>query len=152
MASGGARARSGPAPDPNALRRDRPSDKGWTVLPAEGRVGPAPVFPLNQVSADESDLWSLLWLKPQAVMWDRLGMSFQIAAYVRAFLESVEPSSSAGIKTAVLRMEGELGLSIPGMASLRWKFAEDEITAKRSAAQKRPATSARARLAAVDAV
>lgn len=35
---GGARVNSGPAPDPNALRRDRPSDAaGWTTLPAEGR-------------------------------------------------------------------------------------------------------------------
>jgi hypothetical protein len=152
MASGGARARSGPAPDPMALRRDSPTDKAWSVLPAEGRVGVAPVFPLESESKLEAELWALLWLKPQAVMWERLGMSFQIAAYVRAFLESVEPSANAGIKTAVLRMEGELGLSIPGMLSLRWKIAEDEVTAQRGAASKRPTVSARSRLAAVDAV
>lgn len=38
MPRGGARVNSGPPPDPNALRRDRPSDAaGWTILPAEGR-------------------------------------------------------------------------------------------------------------------
>jgi hypothetical protein len=44
---GGARINSGPPPDPNALRRDRPSDKdGWTLLPAGGFRGGAPEWPL----------------------------------------------------------------------------------------------------------
>lgn len=45
MPKGGARARSGPAPDPNALPRVR--DKGeWKVLPKEGRTGTPPQWPL----------------------------------------------------------------------------------------------------------
>jgi hypothetical protein len=47
MASGGARARSGPPPDPDALRRDRKSDPKWITLPAEGRDGPTPEWPLS---------------------------------------------------------------------------------------------------------
>lgn len=47
MASGGARARSGPPKDPEALRRDRKSDAKWTILPAEGRNGPTPEWPLS---------------------------------------------------------------------------------------------------------
>jgi hypothetical protein len=47
MARGGARVNSGPPPDPNALRRDRKSDQaGWTTLPAEGRKGRTPKWPL----------------------------------------------------------------------------------------------------------
>jgi hypothetical protein len=47
MPKGGARVQSGPPPDPNALRRDRPSDKaGWTILPASGYQGPLPRWPL----------------------------------------------------------------------------------------------------------
>lgn len=47
MPKGGARVNSGPPPDPNALRRDRPSDKaGWTILPANGYQGPLPKWPL----------------------------------------------------------------------------------------------------------
>lgn len=53
MPRGGARVNSGPPPDPNALRRDRPSDAaGWTTLPAEGRrkangaQAAAPTWPL----------------------------------------------------------------------------------------------------------
>lgn len=125
--------RSGPAPDPNALRRDRKDDAAWVTLPAEGFRGAVPVWPLgaSELSGFELEYWDELWRKPQAFMWDRLDMGRQVAAYVRAFAESVEPEASAGLKTAVLRMEGELGLSLPGMHSLRWKFSEDELAAKR---------------------
>jgi hypothetical protein len=47
---GGARARSGPPPDPQALRRDR-DGKNWIVLPAAGRDGPAPEWPLTGATA-----------------------------------------------------------------------------------------------------
>lgn len=133
MPSGGARSRSGPAPDPNALRRDRSSDAGWTTLPVEGFEGDVPAWPLSDADTVEVEYWSELWRKPQAVMWAKLGMARQLAAYVRAFVESTEREASAGLKTAVLRMEGELGLSLPGMHSLRWKFAENEVAAKRAA-------------------
>jgi hypothetical protein len=66
MPKGGARVSSGPPPDPNALRRSR--DVGeWTTLPAEGRDGSSPEWPLNGRCARELDLWDMLWSKPQAV-------------------------------------------------------------------------------------
>lgn len=131
MASGGARARSGPAPDPNALRRDRKDDKGWVSLPAEGFAGDVPEWPFESSSAAELSLWATLWSKPQGFMWAQLQLEFEVAAYVRAFLESVEPEASAGLKTAVLRMSAELGLSTVGMGQLRWKIAPDELAEKR---------------------
>lgn len=150
MARGGARGRSGPAPDPNALRRERSDDKGWLVLPVEGRLGVVPDFPLANGLVSELELWAELWVKPQAVMWEKLGLKFQVAAYVRAFLESVEPDASAGIKTAVIRMEGELGISLPGMASLRWRLSEDELEQKRVEPVKAGVLSARDRLKALN--
>lgn len=150
MPSGGARARSGPAPDPMALRRDRKDDAAWVTLPAEGFQGDVPDFPLSDALAVEVELWSKLWRKPQAAMWSKLGLEFEVAAYVRAFLESTVAEASAGLKTAVLRMGAEIGLSLPGMHSLRWKFSEDEIGAKRAAsAPARSGPSAKARLAAL---
>lgn len=174
MPSGGARARSGPAPDPTALRRDRKDDAAWITLPAEGFKGDVPEFPLPQISvydiywADkqrvkefdpeataalrdrEIDMWATLWAKPQAFMWAKLGLEFEVAAYVRAFIESTGPDSNSGLKTAALRMAAEIGLSLPGMHSLRWKFSEDELGARRDS---RPAVakgvSAKDRLAAI---
>lgn len=146
MPSGGARLRSGPAPDPGSFRS---AAKDWVTLPVEGFAGVVPVFPLSDPLIVELDLWAELWRKPQAVMWDKLGMKFQLAAYTRAFLESVEPGAVSGLKTAVLRMEGELGISLPGMTSFHWKFSEDEVAARRPAVK--VATSARSRLKAVSA-
>lgn len=138
--------RSGPGADPNALRRDRADDKAWVTLPVEGFQGHIPEWPLTEASGFEAAYWDELWRKPQAVMWDRLDMRRQVAAYVRAYSESTEREASAGIKTAVLRMEGELGLSLPGMNVLRWKFSEDELASKRDAVAP-VATGARARMA-----
>jgi len=158
MPSGGARSRSGPAPDPNALRRDRKTDPEWTILPAEGYQGPVVEHPLpanpifdtyiaEGVKVKELDevatatfyerelgLWANLWRRPQAVMWAKLGLEYEVAAYVRTYLQSNEPDAVAGMKTAALRMAAELGLSLPGMHSLRWKIADDELGARRAEA------------------
>lgn len=152
MPSGGARARSGPPPDPNALRRARRDDAEWTTLPREGRKGRIPAFPLPYANEHELTFWKAVWKKPQAVMWDRMGLHFQVAAYVRAFVESTSGDASAGLKTAVLRMEAELGLSLPGMHQLRWKIASDEIASRSEAAPAVvSASSARNRLKALNA-
>ena len=175
MTSGGPRRNSGRAPDPNALRRDRKDDAAWVTLPAEGFTGDVPVFPLEKISVfdiffedkkrlkvfdpdgteilhdRELALWEALWKKPQAHMWAKLGLEYEVAAYVRAFIESTGPDSNSGLKTAALRMAAEIGLSLPGMHSLRWKFAEDELGARRSEpARKSGGVSAKDRLRALN--
>jgi hypothetical protein len=131
MPSGG-HARSGPPANPLSATTERKKET-WTTLPAEGRGRrAAPKFPFDQQSQFESVVWKSLWKKPQAVMWDRLGMLFQVAAYTRAFTESVEPGAPASLKTSVLRMEDTLGLSIVGLNQLRWRIAEDELVGQRA--------------------
>lgn len=172
MPSGG-HARSGPAPDPNALRRDRKDDAAWVTLPTEP-IADVPEFPLSRIPvydiywedkkrmkefdeaatealwATEVALWAELWRKPQAHMWSRLGLKHEVAAYVRAFVRSVSADGNASDRTAALRMAAEIGLSLPGMHQQRWKFAEDEVAAKRKSTTRRPAkSSARDRLAAI---
>jgi hypothetical protein len=96
-------------------------------LPADGFDGVKPVFPLSAASAAELDLWDELWLKPQADQWAVLGLERQVAAYVRSYLEATEPGAVSGLKTAVLRMEAELGLSTVGLNSLRWKIEQPVV-------------------------
>jgi hypothetical protein len=131
MASGGARARSGPAPDPNSYRS---MDREWVDLPAGGFTGVIPAFPLPDALSVEVELWDELWRKPQGAAWDALGLKFQVAAYVRAYLESVAEKASAGLKTAVLRMEAELGLNVPGMRSNGWRILDGTAAAPATAA------------------
>lgn len=143
MASGGARARSGPAPDPDSYRSQ---NREWIDLPAGGFRGEVPEFPFEAIPVydiywvdkervkeldedatrmrrdGELTLWADLWRKPQAHAWAALGLSYQVAAYVRAFIESTGPDSNAGLKTAALRMETELGISIAGMKQNLWRI------------------------------
>lgn len=126
----GAHGRGGPAANPNSGRSEQRAD-GWTELPAKV-TGRPPVFPLEGMTAGEKLLWAGLWKKPQAAIWKKRGMQFQVAAYVRAFLESTAKGAPASLKTAVLRQEDSLGISLVGLQQLRWKIRDDEVAAKRS--------------------
>lgn len=152
MPSGG-HARSGPAADPRSARSERRGEI-WTDLPAK-RSGRVPTWPLELKTAPENKLWRKLWAKPQAVMWERQGLEWQVANYVRSFLEATEHGAPASLKTAVLRMEDTLGLSTVGLAALRWRITADEVAAARTAAapapvDDRPAPVRRLRAAAAE--
>ncbi|WEB41523.1 hypothetical protein MOV08_21115 [Streptomyces yunnanensis] len=147
MASGGARARSGPAPDPAALRRDRDGDQ-WTVLPAAGRPSPAPEWPLTEPTGRERQLWDVLWTRPQAVMWERLGLELEVAMYARRFTEAEQPDSRVNLSTLVRQLADSLGLTVPGMRANRWRI---EAAADQAPSAPRPTarSSARSRLKVV---
>lgn len=170
----------GPAPSPDPVRRNvRMSMK----LPAGGRQGPAPEWPLRpdvvlQAQLDalrveqatlekaldqcptgkdanrlryrlgqnvekiaqaeaiarnaddlEGELWAELWATPQAVAWERLKWTREVAQYARwkakAELGDLEASREA-------RMLGDrLGLTPRSLQDLRWTIADDEIAEKR---------------------
>ncbi|HEY5834993.1 MAG TPA: hypothetical protein VIW71_14005 [Streptomyces sp.] len=150
MASGGARSRSGPAPDPDALRRDRDAGE-WTVLPAEGRQGATPEWPLEEQTIRESVLWADLWRKPQALMWERYGQEYEVALYARRFTEAELVDAPVALSTLVRQMADSLGLTTPGMRANRWRIdrAEETGPAVPKAASPSAPTSARARLKAL---
>ena len=68
MTLGGARSRSGPAPDPLSGRSVR-RGLSLTALPAAGYSGEVPEFPLPRPLKRERDLWAWAWSTPQAVAW-----------------------------------------------------------------------------------
>ncbi|MGW0626437.1 hypothetical protein [Streptomyces sp. NPDC002758] len=144
MAKGGARARSGPAPDPNALRRERDAGE-WTILPAEGRSGAAPEWPLTEQSLREAELWEQLWRKPQALMWERYGQELEVALYVRRLTEAELMDSRVNLSTLVRQMADSLGLTTPGMRANRWRIAADEVAERREASGRQPVKQRTAR-------
>lgn len=149
MPKGGARSRSGPAPDPTALRRERDAGE-WTILPAEGREGVAPEWPLTEPSEREADLWESLWRKPQALMWERFGQEVEVALYARRLAEAEEPKSFVNLSTLVRQMSDSLGLTTPGMRANRWRIDRPDDANDGPAPSVAPSTnSARARLRAV---
>lgn len=134
MPRGGARTVSGPPPDPNALRRDRPTDAaGWTTLPAEGRTGEPPEWPLLGQSYREETLWKREWQRPQAVMWEAYGQQVEVAMYVRLMAVVEDPGNKANTseRQKLFRQYlDSLGLSVQGMLRNRWKIEADSESSK----------------------
>jgi hypothetical protein len=130
------------------LRRERDAGE-WTILPAEGREGPTPEWPLTEPSEREAELWAALWRKPQALMWERFGQEVEVALYARRLAEAEEPKSFVNLSTLVRQMSDSLGLTTPGMRANRWRIDRDEEAAAPAVGSVPPASSARARLRAV---
>jgi hypothetical protein len=133
MTRGGARVNAGRKPDPNALRRDRPGDaETWTLLPASGRKGRVPPWPLDgDPDAREWELWRVLWKLPQAEQWDRLAAHHSVAVYVRLFTLTEQGDLKAASEAR--QWSDRLGLNPAAMRQQRWKVEPAE-------AQPRPPT------------
>ncbi len=153
MPRGGARVVSGPPPDPNALRRDRPGDAAtWTTLPAEGRAGDPPEWPLLEADGREWELWADLWGKPQAIMWERLGQLYEVAMCVRMLARAEQPKSSIELQKVVRQYLDSLGLSTQGMLRNRWRIAANEVGERRDSRKTKASAgpSMKDRLKAID--
>jgi hypothetical protein len=131
-----------------------------TQLPAEGRKGPSPTWPLPGLPEDdeglfavlegrEAELWDELWATPQAVAWERLRWLRTVARYVRFEVRAETGDLKAGAEARLL--EDRLGLSPQAMLRLRWEVSADEVAEQReertSQASKK---TARQRLRVVD--
>jgi hypothetical protein len=126
MASGGARARSGPAPDPEALNRLRGTDAAWHVLPLTGRPGPPPKWPHPEpVRARARAVGEALG---QAA-GDPLGSPRpgRRGGALRAPVRRAEQPDAPVATVVVVRQLGEaLGLTIPGLLRNRWQIGSQQ--------------------------
>lgn len=187
----------GPLPKPNARRRN--ATVAMTELPAEGRTGAPPPWPMiadvvltarrdlaaakveqlqderrelqaegkatgllerrldkalelqlisdRQLAAQrdlEAGLWADLWVLPQAVQWQALGWTRDVAQYVRhkvlGELGELEHAKEARV------WSDRLGLNPTAMQRLRWQVVTDEL----GEARKAKTAPAKPRLRAVD--
>lgn len=119
--------------------------RGPLKLPAEGRKGEAPPWPLpGRPLAAEKRAWAQLWATPQAVAWERLGWTRTVARYCRAMLAAESRDASPALLAQVTAMEDRLGLTPKAMRLLLWEVAPDEVEERRQAG-----SSARRRIKAV---
>lgn len=122
----GGHANSGPPRDPNALRRDRPGDQAqWTHLPAVGRPGDPPEWPLPTATARERSLWAAEWRRPQALMWEARGQHLEVALYVRAVVVAEGRKAKSADRLVVVRCMEELGVSGGGLRRNLWVIDSD---------------------------
>lgn len=141
MTRGGARTRSGPAPDPQALRRAR-DGKDWVTLPTK-REGPLPPWPAFMSAPTDAELamWEQLWEKPQAIVWEADKLEHTVAVYVRLFIETSKPNASAQRGTLMRQREEALLLSTSALHSARYVIATENEAAPapaRSGTARRP--------------
>ena len=143
MPKGGARARSGPAPDPDALRRERDSGS-WVTLPAAGRDGETPEWPLENPTERELVLWERQWCRPQAIMWERNCQEDEVAMFVRSLALAEDHRAPVQSRVLVRQQMEALGISMPGLQRNRWR-----IEAEAPQAERRQAPSTKGRLKVV---
>lgn len=133
---------AGMGPPPNPNRRRRNATPNTIKLPAEGRKGRAPKWPLVLESEAEHVLWLDLWKTPQAVMWERLGWTRIVARYARCVVLAEDPdfgdkkaTATASLLSEVRQLEDRLGLTPKAMQLLHWEVVVDELAERRAERQ-----------------
>lgn len=122
----GGHVNSGPARDPHALRRDR-DGSSWIHLPAAGRQGEPPAWPLSRTTARERVVWAREWTRPQAIEWEHAGLAEEVALYVRCLVRAERPRATAADRTLVRQLMESLGLTVTGLARNRWTIDERPV-------------------------
>lgn len=131
----------GPPKNPDAIRRNLPAGPK-AVLPAAGREGPVPKWPLVGFSDLEEELWSQVWATPQAEAWEVFGWVRAVARYVRLCVAAEVVDAPVGLAGEVRQLEDRLGLSPMAMRRLEWTVAdvavggEDEVSTRREERRK----------------
>jgi hypothetical protein len=123
-----------PTPKINPVRRN--SRVGPLQLPAEGRKGTPPVWPLGgKPNAQIQRMWRQLWSTPQAVAWERLGWTRVVARYARVALAAEVLDKDALAEAR--HLEDRLGLTPKAMRMLLWEIVADEVKEHREASDVR---------------
>lgn len=74
-------------------------------------------------------MWATEWQRPQATQWEANHQELEVALFVRSFLEATSRSASTPLRTLVRQQMDALGLTVPGLRSLRW-LIEPERTSQ----------------------
>ena len=101
-------------------------------LPAEGRQGEAPPWPLpGDPSPAEGAAWAALWRTPQAVVWERHVWTRTLGRYCRVMVRAEQPDAQAALLAQVLALEDRLGIGPKALRMLLWEIVPDEVTPPR---------------------
>lgn len=127
MPKGGARIRSGPAPDPRSERSER---RGYRLdrLPAAGFEGSIPDFPLPEPLEREVEVWDAAWRTPQGCAWsmptERWRWS-KVALWVRVMVRCESQEAPATLIAQLHRLADDIGMTTAGLAAMGWVIVPD---------------------------
>jgi hypothetical protein len=108
--------------------------RGLTMLPAGGRKGTPPPWPIPGIMTDDERLlWEQLWSSPQAVAWEGMGVATcrEVARYCRLLIDAERPDAKAAAHAQATASADRLGLTPKAMRLLLWQIAPDEVAEKR---------------------
>ena len=108
------------APDPFALRRDRPGDPAWTRLTERGPDAAVPDFPLTDPTPRELHWWADCWSRPQATEWENREEHVTVALYCRVLAQTEAKNAPVTLHRPLKQLRDELGLSVEGAHRRRW--------------------------------
>lgn len=104
---------------------------------------------LEASAEQEGILWAELWHTPQAVAWERLRWTREVALYVRWSVAAQYGDMDAAKEAR--QWSDRLGLNALALLRLRWEIADDEVADQRTTRTARAAAPTRRRgLKAVD--
>ncbi len=131
---------------PKPARRRKNAAITKTGLPAEGRLGPTPRWPLAGGSDRELALaeWAAVWRLPVATMWERAGWFHEVAVYVRWLVQAEKGSVEASQEMHM--WSDRIGMNPQTMQRLGWVDEPLELLPPALFSAPRP----RRRVAAVD--
>lgn len=133
-------------------RRRRNTPEQWRQLPAAGRKGPVPKWPITHAPADsaELELWKTLWKTPQAIVWAEQGAQRVVARYCMHLVQVETRQPETRLLAEVRQLEQLLLLSPGALAKARMEIVGDELEPLRLEKAKKGAAATRRRLMAVD--
>jgi hypothetical protein len=92
-------------------------------LPAPADSSPPPPWPLTRATSRERALWGREWRRPQAIAWEEAGLEIEVALYVRCLAAAEQPNAATPVRTLVLQLMNDLGLSLRGLRERLWTIA-----------------------------
>lgn len=93
-------------------------------------------------------MWEREWARPQAIMWERLGLGDEVALYVRTFVRAQARNATGTLIRSAMQLQESLGISTTGLARRRWTIGAP-AQQQRPRATGTEGKSARSRLTAL---
>jgi hypothetical protein len=117
---------SGSLPDPNAKRRN--ARVGPVIIRADEKASQTPDWPIGKATKAEVEHWRTLWSLPQSVMWERQGMTSEVARYCRLYVMASTSYATAAIHGQATALGDRIGMSPRSLRALMWSIvpADDE--------------------------
>lgn len=115
-----------PAPKHPSQRVRRNKDVPMNQLPAEGRTGRTPTWPISKATPDEAKAWKAVWRTPQAVVWETQHLERIVARYVRLMVAAEDPDAPVTMQGQVAKLEEHLLLTPHHLKAARYEIVPRE--------------------------